>query len=430
MKYCLSIFAGLLFLGGLVFADTNSPGWFVIKSSSSSGENLGKKKESNFLVSGQNLEKEDVLIEDKAPGHDFLPHFVHADKDFLIAQKLLKYKFEQDHFENFVMPPLSFYIASVVLANGVVDETLSEFSHLFTVLRLSSVNRQIANYLKNKRENISIYTSLWGKYFSNRFQNIIKTQFGTEAWNIDSSTKSINDWAEVRSDGKIRDVAPSFTFSEDEIISANIAYIHGDWQYPFLIEETKQESFMGLDGQKGEVAMMHQRIKAPYFEDEDMQAVRLFYADGEFITIYLPKNPRSFESFVNQMSVQKLKADFSQEKNIEIYIPRFEIEYALTQSVSVYQLFGISKIFENNNYEFAKMVSFDNAVNVKDVLFKTKIVIDEGAMDSALKQKVLQLQQARKNDQSDYIIFKADHPFVFMVNNAEFIGVFHRAVLF
>ena len=193
-----------------------------------------------------------------------------------------------------------------------------------------------------------------------------------------------------------------------------------------MIEETRQELFTGIDGQKSEVAMMHQRIRAPYFEDENMQAMRLFYADGGFITIYLPKNMRSFESFVNQINAQKLKADFSQERNIEAYIPRFEIEYGLTQSASVYQLFGISKIFEDNNYEFAKMVSFDSAVNVKDVLFKTKIVVDEGTVDPTMKQKVLQLQQARKSDDSDYLVFKADHPFVFMVNNAEFVGVFYR----
>ena len=189
MKYYLIIFAGVIFLGGLVFADTNSPGWFVIKSTSSSSENLSKKEKSNFLSREQTIKSENVLIEDKALGHDFLPHFVNADKDFLIAQKLLKYKFEQGHLENFIVSPLSFYIASVVLANGVVDETLFEFSHLFTVLRLSSVNRQIANYLKNKRESVSIYTSLWGKYFSNRFQSVVKTQFNTEAWNIDTSTK-------------------------------------------------------------------------------------------------------------------------------------------------------------------------------------------------------------------------------------------------
>ena len=60
--------------------------------------------------------------------------FANNNKDLELASKWLKKEFESARMQNILLSPLDFYFASVLMANGVVDQTLVEFSKMFSVL--------------------------------------------------------------------------------------------------------------------------------------------------------------------------------------------------------------------------------------------------------------------------------------------------------
>ena len=84
---------------------------------------------------------------------------------------------------------LSFYILSVLIANGVVDESLLEFSKMFPVLRIRDVDAKLAEYLKSQNEGIMSvsYTHLNEVRVQTCGRNIIPVQTKSK-WELPALT--------------------------------------------------------------------------------------------------------------------------------------------------------------------------------------------------------------------------------------------------
>ena len=158
-----------------------------------------------------------------------------------------------------------------------------------------------------------------------------------------------------------------------------------------------------------------------YFENETMVALRLFYDTGDYISLFMPKNESNFENFVTDMTSSAFKPDF-EKKSVDIMLPKMEIEYQSGIIKDVYKMLGVQKIFEKGNYEFAKMISFDEANFIKDVLLKAKIKLDDGRIPDRPEEETKSTANL-----SEKATFYANRPFVFLINNGDFVGVVVKA---
>lgn len=346
----------------------------------------------------------------KAKGIVERKHFAKNNKDLLLAEKLLKQVYEGSE-RNFVISPLSFYSMSVLLANGVVDETLFEFSSMFPVLHLKEVNQALKGYLEYRRDSIGVSNSLWGRMFSEHYQNLMAEELGAEMWGLGDTTEPINNWAMVRTEGAVEDMASVEKVASDDMFASSIAYFKQK-SAPFTVKALSKKQFFNLDGSISKVDMLRGESVADYYEGEGVQVLRLSYLSGDTITIYLPDTEIPFDDFVRGFNVNKLKPIYEQ-KEVKILMPKIDIKYALNNAQAIYENMGIHRIFKKNNFDFAKMVSFDEKVSFSKVLMKSLIII--GA-DSATSDN--------KTDLSTKVSFEADHPFVFMLNDGDFIGAY------
>ncbi|HEX5617757.1 MAG TPA: serpin family protein [Solirubrobacteraceae bacterium] len=96
-----------------------------------------------------------------------------------------------------------------------------------------------------------------------------------------SAPERVNAWAAEHTRGMIPKVIDEF--QRDEVFALTDAiYFDGAWTDPFDAEKTKPRGFTRPDGETVEVPTMHAEDSFQYFEDDDVQAVRLPYGnDGD-----------------------------------------------------------------------------------------------------------------------------------------------------
>ena len=421
------------------------PGWFVVDKVEGADGNFEAEKhgadkveepeadivlgaeESYVSLSGKEHMKHPADEKPAGTGH-FRENFSLNNQNLRLAAVWLKQEMPKAEGKNFVLSPLSFYILSVLIANGVVDESLLEFSKMFPVLRIRDVDAKLAEYLKSQNEGIMLVNSLWGKVFSKRYREQMNNMLGTEIWSLQEDTAPINAWLKEKIGGAFNNAVEIRPVPEGALFLAGAAYFDGEWKFPFEEENTKLLNFYNMDGSIGKVMMMSQELVTDYYEDAVMQAVRLYFASGDYLTVFLPRAASDFNKFAANIGERRLKPEFNRER-VEVSLPQFELFYKISDFRSLYALFGVQKIFLPDNYDFAKMINYDFPAYVEEVALQTKIRVREtrvrsgdaggnGAAETVKPSVVTGLSG------KDVKEFRANRPFIFMVNEGDIIGVY------
>lgn len=433
------------FFGLPAAAQYARPGWFVVDKVESADGNFEAEKhgadkveepeadivlgaeESYVSLSGKEHMKHPADEKPVGTGH-FRENFSLNNQNLRLAAVWLKQEMPKAEGKNFVLSPLSFYILSVLIANGVVDESLLEFSKMFPVLRIRDVDAKLAEYLKSQNEGIMLVNSLWGKVFSKRYREQMNNMLGTEIWSLQEDTAPINVWLKEKTGGAFNNAVEIRPVPEGALFLAGAAYFDGEWKFPFEEENTKLLNFYNMDGSIGKVMMMSQELVTDYYEDAVMQAVRLYFASGDYLTVFLPRAASDFNKFAANIGERRLKPEFNRER-VEVSLPQFELFYKISDFRSLYALFGVQKIFLPDNYDFAKMINYDFPAYVEEVALQTKIRVREtrvrsggaggnGAAETVRPSAVTGLSG------KDVKEFRANRPFIFMVNEGDIIGVY------
>lgn len=433
------------FFGLPAAAQYARPGWFVVDKVESADGNFEAEKhgadkveepeadivlgaeESYVSLSGKEHMKHPADEKPAGTGH-FRENFSLNNQNLRLAAVWLKQEMPKAEGKNFVLSPLSFYILSVLIANGVVDESLLEFSKIFPVLRIRDVDAKLAEYLKSQNEGIMLVNSLWGKVFSRRYREQMNNMLGTEIWSLQEDTAPINAWLKEKIGGAFNNAVEIRPVPEGALFLAGAAYFDGEWKFPFEEENTKLLNFYNMDGSIGKVMMMSQELVTDYYEDAVMQAVRLYFASGDYLTVFLPRAASDFNKFAANIGERRLKPEFNRER-VEVSLPQFELFYKISDFRSLYALFGVQKIFLPDNYDFAKMINYDFPAYVEEVALQTKIRVREtrvrsggaggnGAAETVKPSVVTGLSG------KDVKEFRANRPFIFMVNEGDIIGVY------
>lgn len=414
----------LIFFAENSVAQYAKPGWFVIdddveiKQEQSIEQDKQQENNINSLQKNQQRTSEDQQVFNRK--NDVASNgFALSKSELKLASLLLKKEYQASKGKNFVIAPLSFYATSVLLANGVVDSSLLEFSKLFSIFRLADVNATLKSYLTSKNKSFEWNISLWGNIFSQRYRTTIGDILSAETWSLQGSTDVLNSWMSEKTNGAVDDVVASRPVNDDELyVISSLGFYH-NWQQAFDKKLTKEKIFYTATGEETVVNMMYQHGIFEYFENDFMQVVRLFFNSGDYVTFYLPRENADFDKFVANFEEYKMMPEMSS-KELDLFIPRFQLSYNLKNVKDVFGEFGISEIF-SPIYNFAKMINYDVQAQVSDVILNTRFRIDEGNVakeeDSSIDDSVKNLPVTAS------VVFNANRPFIFMLNKGDMIGV-------
>lgn len=359
------------------------------------------------------------------------------------------YEAIRDREGNLFFSPASISTALAMTSAGAGGETKEE---MLAVLHLAEVKQPHAGFsallaLLNSRGErngylLSTANRLWGAEsypFKDEFLKLTRRRYRAELESLDFSDPEqaraiINEWVAEQTHDKITELIDSGTLNErTRLVLTNAIYFKGGWDEEFDKEDTKPEPFyLSTTRRAGgvrtkanntvDVPMMHQQDSFHYTEDEFVQVLELRYRTGDLsMVIVLPKEkdglaaveetlaPSIFDGWIKEMDDYEL---------VKVYLPKFKLRSRLSL-VNTLKYLGMSSAFESQKANFAG-ISSENGLFLSKVVHEAFVDVDEKGTEAAAATGVADTAAAAiaiDSDPPEPIIFRADHPFLFVIRD-------------
>ncbi len=225
--------------------------------------------------------------------------------------------------------------------------------------------------------------------------------------------KAINSWAEEKTERKIKDlIPPKILDPMTRLVITNAVYFKGEWKSRFNKEFNKEMPFNVSEGRIVPAQMMRQELGCQYCEDDKVQMLALPYKGQAAMYVILPREMNGIADLEKNITAAKF-AEWRKAlatKNVQLMLPKFKIDdkYKLNEYLKA---MGMEDAF-------APTADFSGIDGLKDlyisaVLHKTFADVNEEGTEAAAATAVVMREKSAAPSQK--IVFKADHPFIFLI---------------
>jgi len=341
---------------------------------------------------------------------------------------------KQESSDNLFISPYSIFVAVSMAYEGSNGNTYEEMKNILNIPQNDSAVEasfgKLYNLLNQNLEGYKINTAnaFWANKnyeFLDEYLNLLESYYMAEANNLDFSknveaAEIINSWVEEQTNGKITDLIQSSSLSElTKLVLTNAIYFKGDWEKQFDVDNTYEEDFNLSSGNKVKVDMMKftgDEAIFNYTDTEMLQILELAYHGNDLsMLIILPKenNIEAIESILTLDNIEEWRSSLS-ERNIDIYIPKFEFKtkYSLNSAL---QTMGINDAFIPGDADFSGMDGTHDLF-INEVIHKAYVKVDEEGTEAAAATGITIGVTSINPDVDE---FKADHPFIFLIQHKE-----------
>ena len=330
--------------------------------------------------------------------------------------------------ENIFFSSPSIYGAFSILQEGARGDTADEMQNVFGFP--DDDDRRIGFYSymdslnqKNDDENtISMANALW---LANDFAPLpeyVKTAKTFYSSSVDSvnfanneGVDKINDWTKLKTQDKIKELLkPGSTDSMTKMVITNAIHFEGSWDHPFDVEDTYETDFEVDSQKKVKVEMMTypHKMSIKHMATENMQMLQMPYKGNNLsMLILLPDSVAEMQSVEDSLTLENLntwKDSLSSLRGIVIHIPKFtlETEYDLKESLPE---MGMSSVF--GSADLSGITGY-KGLYVSEAIHKAFVDVNEKGTKAAAATAIVL-------DESGGGEFRADHPFIFMIQDNE-----------
>lgn len=328
--------------------------------------------------------------------------------------------------KNVFLSPASVYLALGMTYGGADGRTAEGF---VKTLRLSG--NDFPKFGENCRglqammtgDSFRLANAIW---IDNGFRGRISDSFldrdrayfgasvGTLRFASSAAPKIIGDWIRKntndRIDPKIKEFDP-----DTVMLLANTIYFKSDWKDQFDANNTRDDVFHALSGDKT-LKFMH-GMRGGYFEDETLQGIRLPYEDGKTsLLILLPK--KDLSGMASSLSAEKLAAFLRQgresKESAQLSLPRVHFSYDATLNDAL-KAMGLAEAF-GGQADFGGMLRPGGGnLAISKVQHMTALSIDEKGTEAAAATTVAMVASAPVMEHE----MNVDHPFFAAIMNDE-----------
>jgi len=336
--------------------------------------------------------------------------------------------------ENIFFSPWSISTAIAMAYEGAHGDTAKEIQNVFHFPENDNTRRssfaKVLNTINKAGGKYKLHTAnaIWLQedyLFLEDYKNTISRYYLGEIKNLDfvvnpsGSSSEINSWVSKHTNNKIKKIVSPDMFNElTRAVLTNAIYFKGKWEHQFDREDTKPEDFTLDSGEKIKVPMMRLRddeLDFNYVEADEVQILEMKY-QGEKISmlVLLPRsNITHLKSILTEEKLEEWRSKLKPE-TVYIYIPKykFETSYSLTNYL---KSMGMSLPFTWPGADFSGMDG-TKMLYISDALHKAYIdVYEEGTEAAAATALIMTLGVSMP----EYIEFRADHPFIFLIQERE-----------
>lgn len=243
----------------------------------------------------------------------------------------------------------------------------------------------------------------------------------------DASRQTINIWVEQRTENKIRELLqPGSLNSDTRLVLTNAIYFKGNWEEQFKKEDTKNEDFRLSATRIIKTSLMHMTKGFNYFDGGSFQALEIPYKKKSLSMIaLLPKAMEglsAFEQSLTPAKLQQLLGQLRPAQTVIVTMPKFKMEaqFRLRDTLIV---MGMKEAFDPKMADFSGMASRETMrragnLYISAVIHKAYVDVNEEGTEAAAATAVtVTLSAVRPIPPTPPIIFRADHPFMFLIRD-------------
>ncbi|MBO3800584.1 MAG: serpin family protein [Candidatus Brockarchaeota archaeon] len=333
---------------------------------------------------------------------------------------------------NVFYSPYSIFSALAMTYEGARGETAEEMKNVFGFPESDILKPNFAaiyNCINEASKDYELRTgnALWVQKdypFLEDYLKTVEEYYGGKAAVLDfineaeKSRETINTFIGEQTNHKIKDLIPPGALDEfTRLVLTNAIYFKGDWKIAFNQSLTMEEDFWVEPNRAVKVQMMHMRpnetIRFNYADTGDAQIIELPYR-GEKISMIIVL-PKDFEAFESSLTLEKLdgyRAQMKEEKLDEICLPKFELETKYFMRDALSNL-GMPTAF-SGVADFSGMTGRRDLF-ISEVIHQAYVKVDEKGTEAAAATAVIMRLTAVPETK----VFKADHPFFFMIQERE-----------
>lgn len=350
-----------------------------------------------------------------------------------LTSSLNKYSFDlyreiKKQNDNLFISPVSTYVALLIAYEGAGFATKNEFNKVLNIDKtdslagLKSFIADLTNF-KNSSNYINMANAIWiqdqfkiEKNYLDRVNGIYLAEIkGIDFLKKLTALSVINQWVSDKTNGKIKEIVKANDINENtRLIISNAIYFIGKWADEFDKNLTKADDFYSILKNRTPIDFMNKTESLKYFENQDFQFVAIPYeGDDKSFCIILPKERYGIDHIESSINNKLLDSVLDQSKrlSVNLSIPKFKLEtsYSLIEPL---KRLGLKAAF-TSQADFSG-ISRDGQLMINAVNHKAYIEIDEKKTEAAASTAIAMMTGAVRNLVQPRI-FKADHPFIFMI---------------
>jgi serpin B len=344
------------------------------------------------------------------------------------------FKQVQSRSENLVYSPYSISTVLAMCYSGAGGETARQMSGVLyfpPAGQLEPASRELRQEILSSDTlpgtEISLANAIWTQRdfdFLPQYLENIKKWFDAPLTEMDFTAEAareenrqmINQWVEDNTRRKIKDlIGPGVLSANTRMVLTNAIYFNGKWMWTFDIEATNPSIFRVNSRESKMTPFMHMTRTMDYYEDEEIQAIRLPYRNERLsMTIILPRAVEGWEIVSRVIDAERLDKVESQFKSAEVRLslPRFSSELKMNLRNELSQM-GMDLAF-GRDADFSGMTGEKN-LYIDEVIHKAFIEVSESGTEAAAATgAIISLKSAYRDEP---VQFNADHPFLYFIRD-------------
>jgi serpin B len=341
--------------------------------------------------------------------------------------------------KNLFISPLSSYYALLVGYEGAKNETKKEFENVLHIdnyedLSEFAIFSDRLSTWSNSSNYLNISNAIWiQKDFSIKtdYKSNITKKYSSTIKTVDfkqtiNASNEINHWITVNTNGLIKNIiSPNDINDSTRLIISNAIYFIGKWDREFDNKLTKPDDFYSVDKSKSEIDFMNKIEYLSYYENKDFKFIsKPYQGDDKSFCIILPKMRYGLvdvEKELTNYTIDKILNN-SNYLPVRLAIPKFKLEadYSLIEPL---KKLGLHRAFNTTKADFSG-ITIDEPLMINEVTHKTYIEINEERTEAVAATTITSvLGGADGRAKPKPKIFKADHPFAFMIIDNKTKGI-------
>jgi serpin B len=245
--------------------------------------------------------------------------------------------------------------------------------------------------------------------------NVHQADFRTGA---EAARDEINHWVAQKTKDKIQNILPPGSLTDlTRLVLANAIYFKGVWARQFEKAGTSNQPFHLSTARHVEVPLMHHFDEVRYTEEADLQAVELPYKGDELsMIILLPRQVDACSKLEDRLTPALLSRSLGgmKKQKVEIFLPRFKLESSFELNDTLARM-GMPDAF-GAKADFSGMDG-TKSLYISAVFHKAWGEVNEEGTEAAAATAVVMTKSAVIKQPPPPPIFRADHPFIFLIRD-------------